>query len=162
MTSPRLFFDYRGSIFEASSPSVVDTPLECRKKQGLKTRSCFLTRFMRRCPRIVYPLPFIRNHNFARYGTKGCVFKAFRAFPSHLQGRLKTETVNLSLKNAILCLKLTGLFHFDILFVGCFSSCRGQPSIFHKKQIMQFTAQPNISKMLDNNQYNFDAFLIYL
>ena len=107
-------------------------------------------------------LPFIRNHNFARYGTKGCVFKAFRAFPSHLQGRLKTETVNLSLKNAILCLKLTGLFHFDILFVGCFSSCRGQPSIFHKKQIMQFTAQPNISKMLDNNQYNFDAFLIYL
>ena len=42
-----------------------------------------------------------------------------------------------------------------------YPSCRGQPSIFHKKQIMQFTAQPNISKMLDNNQYNFDAFFFF-
>ena len=126
-------------------------------------RSCFLvTVNVTICIRTVslYHLSEITIlHDTAQ---KGCVFKAFRAFPSHLQGRLKTETVNLSLKNAILCLKLTGLFHFDILFVGCFSSCRGQPSIFHKKQIMQFTAQPNISKMLDNNQYNFDAFLIYL
>ena len=92
-----VFFDYRGSIFEASSPSVVDTPLECRKKQGLKTRSCFLTRFMRRCPRIVYPLPFIRNHNFARNGTKGWIFKAFRVFSKAIHEMLKKETVNLRL-----------------------------------------------------------------
>ena len=74
-------------------------------------RSCFLTRFMRCCPRIVYPLPFIRNHVFARYGTKGFIFKAFQVFSSRLHGRLKKETVNLSLKNANLCLRFA-LVHF--------------------------------------------------
>jgi hypothetical protein len=54
----------------------------------------------------IYPLPFIRNHGFARNGTKGCIFKAFRAFSKAFHRMLKKETVNLSLKNTILCLEL--------------------------------------------------------
>ena len=57
---------------------------------------------MIRRPRIVYSLPFIRNHDFARNSIKGFVFKAFRVLSSRLHGRLKKETVNLSLKNGIL------------------------------------------------------------
>ena len=56
-------------------------------------------------------LPFIRNHDFARNSTKGFIFKAFRVFSSRLHGRLKKETVNLSLKNANLCLGFA-LVHF--------------------------------------------------
>ena len=51
-------------------------------------------------------LPVIRNHNFARNGTKGFIFKEFGAFSKAFHEMLKKETVNLSLKNAILCLEL--------------------------------------------------------
>ena len=40
----------------------------------------------------------------ARDSTKGFIFKAFCVFSNRLHGRLKKETVNLSFKNAILCL----------------------------------------------------------
>ena len=53
-----------------------------------------------------YSLPFIRNHGFARNGTKAHVFKAFRAFSKTFQKMLKKGTVNLSLKIAILCFRL--------------------------------------------------------
>ena len=59
-------------------------------------------------------LPFIRNHGFARNDAKRWFFKAFRCFSSHLQGRLKTKTVNLSPKNAILCLNFD-LVHFILM-----------------------------------------------
>ena len=49
-------------------------------------------------------LPFIRNHGFARNDTKGAVFKAFPAFSKPFLGMPKKKTVNLTLKNAILCL----------------------------------------------------------
>ena len=54
----------------------------------------------------IYSLPFIRNHGFARNGTKGYVFKAFRAFLKTFHEMLKKETVNLNLKIAILCLNV--------------------------------------------------------
>lgn len=49
-------------------------------------------------------LPFIRNHGFARNGTKGAVFKAFPAFSKAFLEMPKKKTVNLRLKNAVLCL----------------------------------------------------------
>ena len=49
-------------------------------------------------------LPFIRNHGFARNDTKGAVFKAFPAFLKPFFEMPKKKTVNLRLKNEILCL----------------------------------------------------------
>ena len=49
-------------------------------------------------------LPFIRNHGFARNDTKGAVFKAFPAFLKPFLEMPKKKTVNLRLKNEILCL----------------------------------------------------------
>ena len=49
-------------------------------------------------------LPFIRNHGFARNDIKSAVFKAFPAFSKPFLGMPKEKTVNLSLKNAVLCL----------------------------------------------------------
>ena len=46
------------------------------------------------------------NHDFTRNSTKGFIFKAFCVFSNCLHGRLKKETVNLSIKNAILCLRV--------------------------------------------------------
>ena len=82
-----------------------------QKKQGLKMSSCFLTRSMCRFPRIVYSLPFIRNHDFTRNSTKDWIFKDFRMFSKAFYKRLKKETVNLRIENAILCLKFA-LVHF--------------------------------------------------
>ena len=48
-------------------------------------------------------LPFIRNHGFARNDTKSAVFKAFPAFLKPFHEMPKKKTVNLSLKNEILC-----------------------------------------------------------
>ena len=48
-------------------------------------------------------LPFIRNHGFARNDTKGAVFRAFPAFSKAIHEMLKKKTVNLRLKNAVLC-----------------------------------------------------------
>lgn len=53
--------------------------------------------------RIVSP-PFIRNHGFARNDTKSAVFRAFPAFLKPFHEMPKKKTVNLRLKNAILCL----------------------------------------------------------
>ena len=52
----------------------------------------------------IVSLPFIRNHGFARNDTKSAVFKAFPAFLKPSLEMPKKKTVNLSLKNAILCL----------------------------------------------------------
>lgn len=52
----------------------------------------------------IVSLPFIRNHAFARNGTKGFIFKDFGAFSKAFHKMLKKETVNLSFKNAVLCL----------------------------------------------------------
>jgi len=52
----------------------------------------------------IVSLPFIRNHGFARNGTKGAVFKAFPAFSKAFPEMPKKKTVNLRLKNVILCL----------------------------------------------------------
>ena len=49
-------------------------------------------------------LPFIRNHGFARNGTKGAVFEAFPAFSKAFLEMSKKKTVNLSIENTILCL----------------------------------------------------------
>jgi len=49
-------------------------------------------------------LPFIRNHGFARNDTKGAVFRAFPAFSKAIHEMPKKKTVNLRLKNVILCL----------------------------------------------------------
>lgn len=49
-------------------------------------------------------LPFIRNHGFARNDTKGAVFRAFLAFSKAFLEMPKKKTVNLRLKNAVLCL----------------------------------------------------------
>ena len=52
----------------------------------------------------IVSLPFIRNHAFARNDTKGAVFKAFPAFSKPFFEMPKKKTVNLRLKNAVLCL----------------------------------------------------------
>ena len=52
----------------------------------------------------IVSLPFIRNHGFARNDTKGAVFKAFPAFSKAFLEMPKKKTVNLRLKNAVLCL----------------------------------------------------------
>ncbi len=52
----------------------------------------------------IVSLPFIRNHVFARNDTKDAVFKAFPAFQKTFLEMPKEKTVNLRLKNAILCL----------------------------------------------------------
>ncbi len=49
-------------------------------------------------------LPFIRNHGFARNDTKDAVFRAFPAFSKAFLEMPKKKTVNLSFKNAVLCL----------------------------------------------------------
>ena len=49
-------------------------------------------------------LLFIRNHGFARNDTKGAVFRAFPIFSKDVHEMPKKKTVNLRLKNAILCL----------------------------------------------------------
>ena len=49
-------------------------------------------------------LPFIRNHGFARHDTKGAVFRAFPAFLEPFLEMPKKKTVNLRLKNTVLCL----------------------------------------------------------
>ena len=48
-------------------------------------------------------LPFIRNHGFALNDTKGAVFKAFPAFSKPFLEMPKKKTVNLNIKNAVLC-----------------------------------------------------------
>lgn len=65
--------------------------------------------------RIVSP-PFIRNHGFARNDTKGAVFRAFPAFSKDVHEMPKKKTVNLRLKNAVLC--LTFAFHEQIRIHG--------------------------------------------
>ena len=62
-------------------------------------------------------IQLIRNHDFARYGTKGFIFKAFRVFSKAFHEMLKKETENSSLKNANLCLAF-GWEHF--IFINCF------------------------------------------
>ena len=52
----------------------------------------------------IVSLPFIRNHGFARNDTKGAVFEAFPAFSKDVHKMPKKKTVNLRLKNVILCL----------------------------------------------------------
>ena len=52
----------------------------------------------------IVPLLFIRNHVFERNDTKGAVFKAFPAFSKGVHEMPKKKTVNLRLKNAVLCL----------------------------------------------------------
>ena len=52
----------------------------------------------------IVSLPFIRNHAFARNDTKGAVFRAFPAFLKPFHEMPKEKTVNLRLKNEILCL----------------------------------------------------------
>ena len=54
-------------------------------------------------------LPFIRNHAFARNDTKSAVFKDFSAFSKAFPEMPKKKTVNLRLKNEILC------FNFDLI-----------------------------------------------
>ena len=49
-------------------------------------------------------LPFIRNHGFARNDIKGAAFRAFPAFSKAFLEMPKKKTVNLRLKNAVLCL----------------------------------------------------------
>ena len=49
-------------------------------------------------------LPFIRNHGFARNDIKSAVFRAFQAFSKAFHEMPKKKTVNLRLKNEILCL----------------------------------------------------------
>ena len=62
----------------------------------------------------IVSLPFIRNHAFARNDTKGAVFRAFPAFSKAFHKMPKKKTVNLRLKNAILC--LTFAFREQIRF----------------------------------------------
>lgn len=52
----------------------------------------------------IVSLPFIRNHGFARNDIKGAVFKDFSAFSKAFLEIQKKKTVNLRLKNEILCL----------------------------------------------------------
>ena len=52
----------------------------------------------------IVSLPFIRNHGFARNDTKGAVFRDFPAFSKAFHEMPKKKTVNLRLKNVILCL----------------------------------------------------------
>ena len=52
----------------------------------------------------IVSLLFIRNHGFARNDTKGAVFRAFPDFSKAIHEMPKKKTVNLRLKNAVLCL----------------------------------------------------------
>ena len=66
------------------------------------TKRCFDERAD--VPARIVSLPFIRNHGFARNDTKGAVFMAFPAFSKVFLEMPKEKTVNLTLKNAVLCL----------------------------------------------------------
>lgn len=65
-------------------------------------------------------LPFIRNHGFARNDTKGAVFRAFPAFSKDVHEMPKKKTVNLRLKNAVLCFGVVSTNNFAVS-VGAFS-----------------------------------------
>lgn len=64
----------------------------------------------------IVSLPFIRNHAFARNDIKSAVFGAFPAFSKAIHEMPKEKTVNLTLKNANLC--LTFAFRKQIRFLG--------------------------------------------
>ena len=65
-------------------------------------------------------LPFIRNHGFARNDTKGAVFRAFPAFSKAFLEMPKKKTVNLSLKNAVLCFGVVSTNNFAASVGGFF------------------------------------------
>ena len=65
-------------------------------------------------------LPFIRNYVFARNDTKGAVFRAFSAFSKAFLEMPKKKTVNLSIKNAVLCFGVVSTNNFAVS-VGAFS-----------------------------------------
>ena len=65
-------------------------------------------------------LPFIRNHGFARNDTKGAVFRAFPAFSKAFLEMPKKKTVNLTLKNAILCFGVVFANKYAISFGAFF------------------------------------------
>ena len=65
-------------------------------------------------------LPFIRNHVFARNDTKGAVFRDFSAFSKAFPEMPKKKTVNLSLKNAVLCFGVVSVNKLAVS-VGAFS-----------------------------------------
>ena len=68
----------------------------------------------------IVSLPFIRNHGFARNDTKGAVFMAFPAFLKPFHKMPKKKTVNLRLKNAVLCFGVVSTNNFAVS-VGAFS-----------------------------------------
>ena len=65
-------------------------------------------------------LPFIRNHGFARNDIKGAAFRAFPAFLKPFLEMPKKKTVNLSIKNAVLCFRVVFTNNFAVS-VGAFS-----------------------------------------
>ena len=72
-------------------------------------------------------LPFIRNHSFARNDIKGAVFRAFPAFSKAFHKMSKKKTVNLRLKNAVLC--------FGVVFANKFAVSVGAFSLTTAREI---------------------------
>lgn len=68
----------------------------------------------------IVSLPFIRNHGFARNVTKGAVFKAFPAFSKPFLKMSKEKTVNLSIKNAVLCFGVVSTNNFAVSVMAFF------------------------------------------
>ena len=68
----------------------------------------------------IVSLPFIRNHGFARNDIKSAVFRAFPAFSKAFLEMPKKKTVNLSIKNAVLCFGVVSTNNFAVS-VGAFS-----------------------------------------
>lgn len=68
----------------------------------------------------IVSLPFIRNHVFARNDTKGAVFRAFPAFSKAFLEMPKKKTVNLRLKNAVLCFGVVSVNKLAVS-IGAFS-----------------------------------------
>ena len=82
----------------------------------------------------IVSLPFIRNHGFARNDTKGAVFRAFPAFSKPFHEMPKKKTVNLRLKNAILCFGVVSTNNFAVS-VGAFSLTTAREILGDESQV---------------------------
>lgn len=82
----------------------------------------------------IVSLPFIRNHGFAQNDTNSAVFRAFPAFLKPFHEMPKEETVNLRLKNVILCFGVAPANNFAVS-VGAFSLTTAREILGDESQV---------------------------
>lgn len=104
----------------------------------------------------IVSLPFIRNHGFARNDTKGAVFRAFPAFSKPFHGMPKKKTVNLRLKNAVLCFGVVSVNKLAVS-VKAFSLTTAREILGDEKiSIITFATYP-LTSFLSTNEFFSDS-----